>query len=428
MASFVSRFDFRAPGADRKARQELYTRALDQAAYLDEHGHDALMVSEHHVSDDGYLPSPLVVAAAMVARTRTLPITVSALLVNMYEPVKLAEDVAVLDHLSAGRVSYTLGLGYRPEEYALFGRAWETRGADIEERIELLLALWRGEEVEHDGRRVRLTPLPFSEPHPFLFYGGGTPAAARRAARLGLNFQPNVADKALRELYNEECRRHGREPGFVLLPPPGPATVFCAEDPERFWAEYGEFLLADAMAYRAWSSTNNSLITDDSSTVEELRAGGRFLVRRPRRDDPPVPRARAARRLVPPAVRRPARGALVGEPAADLRAGRACPGGDRVTSELPSGWTLDDTSAEEVERERAVYEPFTEKLRELVDLGIRSEVDLETGTVQALDAASTRSARNWSRKPPSPGWLPSMRGRSGPLRRSASCSTTRKSS
>ena len=134
MTSFVSRFDFRAPGADRTARQELYARALDQAAYLDEHGHDALMVSEHHASDDGYLPSPLVVAAAMVARTRTVPITVSALLVNMYEPVKLAEDVAVLDHLSAGRVSYTLGLGYRPEEYALFGRAWETRGADIEAR------------------------------------------------------------------------------------------------------------------------------------------------------------------------------------------------------------------------------------------------------------------------------------------------------
>src|SRR3954447_24757308 len=150
MTSFVSRFDFRAPGAERERRQELYTRALDQAAYLDEHGHDALMVSEHHASDDGYLPSPLVVAAAMVARTRTVPITVSALLVNFYEPVKLAEDVAVLDHLSAGRVSYTFGLGYRPEEYALFGRTWETRGADIEARIELLLALWRGEEVEYD--------------------------------------------------------------------------------------------------------------------------------------------------------------------------------------------------------------------------------------------------------------------------------------
>jgi alkanesulfonate monooxygenase SsuD/methylene tetrahydromethanopterin reductase-like flavin-dependent oxidoreductase (luciferase family) len=280
MSSFVSRFDFRAPGADRRARQELYARALDQAAYLDEHGHDAVLVSEHHASADGYLPSPLLVAAAIVARTKTVPITVSALLVNMYDPIKLAEDVAVLDQLSGGRVSYTFGLGYRPEEYALFGRAWESRGADIEKRIELLLALWRGEEVEYDGRTVNVTPPPFSDPHPFLFYGGGTPAAARRAARLGLNFQPNVADKALRDLYNEECRSHGREPGFVLLPPPGPGTVFCAEDPERFWAEYGEHLLADAMAYRAWSSSTamNSLITDDSSTVEELRAGGRYLV------------------------------------------------------------------------------------------------------------------------------------------------------
>ena len=280
MSTFVSRFDFRAPGADRSTRQGLYSRALEMATYLDEHGHDAVMVSEHHASDDGYLPSPLVVAAAMVARTKTVPITVSALLVNMYDPVKLAEDVAVLDHLSAGRVSYTFGLGYRPEEYELFGGDWETRGADIEQRIELLLALWRGEEVAYDGRTVSVTPLPFSEPHPFLFYGGGSPAAARRAARLGLNFQPNVADKALRELYNEECRRHGRDPGFVLLPPPGPGTVFCAEDPERFWAEYGTHLLADATAYRAWSSAGatNALITDDSTTVEELRAGGRYLV------------------------------------------------------------------------------------------------------------------------------------------------------
>jgi alkanesulfonate monooxygenase SsuD/methylene tetrahydromethanopterin reductase-like flavin-dependent oxidoreductase (luciferase family) len=280
MTTFVSRFDFRAPGADRATRQELYSRALEQAAYLDEHGHDAILVSEHHASDDGYLPSPLVVAGAVSARTTRVPITVSALLVNFYEPVKLAEDVAVLDLLSAGRVSYTIGLGYRPEEYALFGQSWETRGADIERRIELLLALWRGEAVELDGRQVSTTPLPFSDPHPFLFYGGGSPAAARRAARLGLNFQPNVADKALRDLYLEECRRHGREPGFVLLPPPGPGTVFCAEDPDRFWASYGKHLLADAMAYRAWSSAGatNSLITDDSTTVEELRAGGRYVV------------------------------------------------------------------------------------------------------------------------------------------------------
>ena len=190
MTTFVSRFDFRAPGADRATRQELFSRALEQAAYLDEHGHDAILVSEHHASDDGYLPSPLVVAAAVAARTTRIPITVSALLVNFYDPVKLAEDVAVLDNLSAGRVSYTIGLGYRPEEYALFDQPWETRGADIERRIELLLALWRGEQVEHDGRQVSITPLPFSDPHPFLFYGGGSPAAARRAAGSGSTSSP----------------------------------------------------------------------------------------------------------------------------------------------------------------------------------------------------------------------------------------------
>ena len=72
------------------------------------------MISEHHAADDGYLPSPLLVASAFAAVTSRVPITVSALLVNLYEPVRLAEDIAVLDHLSKGRVAYTFGLGYRP--------------------------------------------------------------------------------------------------------------------------------------------------------------------------------------------------------------------------------------------------------------------------------------------------------------------------
>lgn len=267
---FATRYDFRAPGADAETRQEIYARAVEQAAYVDRHGQDALMVSEHHAADDGYLPSPMLVASAFAAATTRIPITVSALLVNLYEPVRLAEDIAVLDHLSKGRVSYTFGLGYRPVEYTLHGRSWETRGRDVEERIGRVLEAWASAAV---------TPAPYSRPHPFLFYGGGSPAAARRAARLGLNFQPQHGDPALKALYDETCRAAGREPGFVLQAPSGgPANVFCAERPEEFWERYGHHLLADAVAYQEWHGEAGSYVVDHSRTVAEMRAAGVYVV------------------------------------------------------------------------------------------------------------------------------------------------------
>ncbi len=273
MPHFVARYDFRAPGAEPAERQEIFARAVDQAAYLDQHGHDALMVSEHHAAEDGYLPSPLLVASAFAAVTTRIPISVSALLVNLYETPRLAEDIAVLDHLSRGRVSYTFGLGYREEEYELFDRSWATRGHDIEQRIEDLLRSWRDGEV---------TPAPYTQPHPFLSYGGGTPAAAKRAARLGLGFQPQDADVALRDLYNEECRAHGRDPGIAILAPPGPANIFCAEDPEEFWGKYGHHLLADAQGYQSWRSASvTSYVRDDSQTVEDMQAKGVYVVLTP---------------------------------------------------------------------------------------------------------------------------------------------------
>ncbi|GEP35271.1 hypothetical protein NSZ01_30390 [Nocardioides szechwanensis] len=282
MAHFVTRYDFRAPGADPATRRELFGRAVEQAAYLDEHGEDALMLSEHHAAEDGYLPSPIPVASAFAAVTSRVPITVSALLANFYDPIRLAEEIAVLDHLSGGRVSYTIGLGYRREEYDHFGRPWSTRGADIERVIQVLQQAWTGEPFELDGRRVRVTPTPYSQPHPMLFYGGGSPAAARRAGRLGLHFAPQHGDPELHAAYEEECRAHGREPGVILRSPKGPANVFCAEDPDAFWGKYGHHLLADATSYAAWrGSEQRSYVQDDSTTVAEMRAAGVYVVLSP---------------------------------------------------------------------------------------------------------------------------------------------------
>lgn len=299
--NFVVRYDFRAPGASPAERSELFRRAVEQAAYAERHGQQALMLSEHHVSPDGYLPSPIPVAAAFAAVTSTIPISVAALLVNLYDPVRLAEEIAVLDHLSAGRVNYTLGLGYRREEYDLFGSAWETRGPDIEERIERMLSAWS------DGT---VTPGPYSQPHPMLFYGGGSVAAAKRAARLGLNFQPQVGGPELKEVYEQECRARGREPGYTLLAPSGPANVFCTEDPDEFWERYGHCLLADAQGYAAWRAADTtSYVRDDSGSVEEMRAAGVYVVHTP---DDLVDRCRAGEiRLV---TSHPACGGLPTEP------------------------------------------------------------------------------------------------------------------
>lgn len=281
MSAFVTRYDFRAPGEALSRQHEMFARCLDQVGYIEAHGQSAIVLSEHHASGDGYLPSPMMVASAVAARTSTISVSVAALLANLHDPLRMAEDIAVLDHLSNGRVSYTFGLGYRPEEYAMFGRPWETRGADIEKAIGVLQQAWTGTPFEYDGRTVQVLPTPYSPGGPTLFYGGGSKAAARRAARLGLHFQPQVAEPALRDLYVEECRAHGREPGFVMLPPGGPATVFCSEDPDRFWAENGKYLLAEARGYNAWHNDFTSLVRDSSDSVEQMRMAGVYVVETP---------------------------------------------------------------------------------------------------------------------------------------------------
>ena len=169
-----------------------------------------------------------------------------------------------------------------------------------------------------------MTPGPFSQPHPMLFYGGGSVAAAKRAARLGLHFQPQVGGAELKAAYEEECRAQGREPGYTLLAPAGPANVFCAADPDDFWERFGQHLLADAQGYAAWRGADtSSYVRDDSSTVEEMRAAGVYVVLTADDLVDAVPGRRDPAGDQPPGLRRAARRAVVGVAAADQRDGAA---------------------------------------------------------------------------------------------------------
>jgi alkanesulfonate monooxygenase SsuD/methylene tetrahydromethanopterin reductase-like flavin-dependent oxidoreductase (luciferase family) len=270
---FLMRFAMRCQTDDSAERAQLYRTALDMTEWAQDKGCVSTIVSEHHAVEDGYLPSPIPLAAAMAARTTTMSINVSALLPALYEPVKLAEDMAVVDLLSGGRVSYVIGIGYRDDEFAMFGVDRRSRAQLVEDRIVLLRRLWAGESVEIDGRTVRITPLPYSRGGPLLAYGGGTLAAAQRAGRLGLYFMANTADTSLETAYRAEAERAGVRPlGCRFMDPELPLTVFVADDPDKAWAEIGDYLLRDAVGYASWNSGSGSPNVSHATTVTELRS------------------------------------------------------------------------------------------------------------------------------------------------------------
>jgi alkanesulfonate monooxygenase SsuD/methylene tetrahydromethanopterin reductase-like flavin-dependent oxidoreductase (luciferase family) len=276
VTAFLARYDLRHPPTSGWTHREIYAEFLHQAAYLDTHGFDALVLCEHHGVDDGYLPAPMLAAAAAAAVTERIALSVAALLVNLREPVRLAEEIAVLDHLSGGRASYVVALGYRQEEYAMFGLPWERRGQRIEAIVTTILAALGGDPFECDGRTVTITPVP--DAAPFILYGGGSVAAARRAGRLGLGFSPQVSDPALAEAYRAACVEAGHPEGLLSMPAEGPGNFFCAEDPDRFWDQEGAHLLHDARSYNSWHGELESVVRDRSTTVEDLRANGIYVV------------------------------------------------------------------------------------------------------------------------------------------------------
>lgn len=268
---FTLRFDMRAPAWGAPAA-DLYGAAPEMCAWAEDHGGLAAVLCEHHGSEDGYLPSPLILAPAIAARTTRLPMNL-ILILPFYEPVRLAEDMAVLDIISGGRASYTLALGYRPEEFEHFGLAVGDRGRLADEKLPLLRRLLSEETVVEDGRRITVTPRPQTDGGPSMLWGGGTVAAARRAGRYGLGMLGNANAPGMQEAYEAACRKHGHTPGPTMFPSRDTASVvFVADDVDRAWKELGEHLLHDVRAYAAWNPGDQTTAGfTHVNTVEELR-------------------------------------------------------------------------------------------------------------------------------------------------------------
>jgi alkanesulfonate monooxygenase SsuD/methylene tetrahydromethanopterin reductase-like flavin-dependent oxidoreductase (luciferase family) len=273
---FMLRFDMRSPDTGAPT-PDLYRAALDMAEWAETRGCLSAILCEHHTSSDGYLPTPMVLASALAARTAVLPITIAVVLLPLYDPVRLAEEMAVLDNLSRGRVSYVAAIGYRPVEYEMYGVDFHRRGRIAEEKLSVLLRAKTGEPFEHEGRRIHVTPRPLTPGGPSLAWGGGSIAAARRAGRLGLGFLAQGGPAGIEAAYAEAAREAGHEPGMCFVPPTDTATtVFVADDVDRAWDELGEYLMNDVRGYAEWNvgDTTTANISFVQSP-EELRAENR---------------------------------------------------------------------------------------------------------------------------------------------------------
>jgi alkanesulfonate monooxygenase SsuD/methylene tetrahydromethanopterin reductase-like flavin-dependent oxidoreductase (luciferase family) len=270
---FTMRFDMRAPATGAPA-PDLYSAALEMAAWAETRGCLSAVVCEHHAAEDGYLPSPVVLASAMAARTATLPITVAIVTLPLYDPVRLAEEMAVLDNISRGRVSYVAAIGYRPVEYEMYGIDYHRRGQIADEKLAVLLQAKTGEPFEHEGRRIHVTPAPFTPGGPMVAWGGGSPPAARRAGRHGVGFLAQGGGSELSEVYEVAARAAGHQPVMCYVPDAdSPTTVFVADDLDRAWEELGQYLMHDVRSYASWNEGDHhtaSLSFVDSA--EELRA------------------------------------------------------------------------------------------------------------------------------------------------------------
>ncbi len=277
MAMIGIRFDLRVPPFAHTTHAEMYATCLDQCAWADEQGLDIIVLSEHHGVDDGYIPAPLTLAAAIAGRTKTIRINIAAVLVPLHDPVRMAEQLAVLDLASAGRVSFVAGLGYRQEEFEMAAVDRKQRGKLLEEYVGIMRQAWTGEPFEWRGRTVRVTPKPTGS-GPMILVGGSTEIAARRAARLRAGFFPAIGDQHLADTYNAECARLGFKSGFVNLPG-GPGFVHVSEDPERDWARIAPHALYDSQTYAAWQTPDQrSQMHVEAQTTEDVRKSGVYRV------------------------------------------------------------------------------------------------------------------------------------------------------
>ncbi|MFP5307286.1 MAG: LLM class flavin-dependent oxidoreductase [Gammaproteobacteria bacterium] len=245
-------YDFRNPAQWRRPWPDLYAEILDFAAWSEGAGFSGAWVPEHHGAADGYMPAPLVALAAIAARTRTIKLGSAIALAPLYHPVRFAEECAVLDILSGGRLEMALAIGYRRCEAQAYGVDFSTRGRRTDEFLEIVHRLWAGETLSYDGRHFSLQNASIAPTPPRgripLYIGGFSDKALERAAKYGDGYFGN---EEVCDLYAEKLRTAGKDPAGGRVRIQGLFTV-VAHDPEKALHELAPYFHHVNNSYGQW--------------------------------------------------------------------------------------------------------------------------------------------------------------------------------
>ncbi len=246
-------YDFRNPPQWWRPSEQLYGQILDQIVWAEELGIDSVWLTEHHFCDDGYTPSPLVIAAAIGSRTTQLRIGTNLMLLPLHDPVRVAEDAATVAILTGGRFDLGVGLGYRKIEFDTFRRSLRNRPSLLEEGVDVIRRAWSGQPVSFAGKRfsigdVTVRPVPAIAPR--LLIGGMSSVAIERVARIADGFLST--QNAHHSTYLDALVRAGKDPAAGAIC--AGQWVIIDEDPERTWARIGDHAVYQLNEYIAWGA------------------------------------------------------------------------------------------------------------------------------------------------------------------------------
>ena len=274
----IGYFSLQSPPFNPRAHKDLYAEMLDEISMADDMGFDSAWLTEHHFLKDGYCPSMMVTAAAIAARTKKIRIGTGVLLMPLHDPVRVAEDAAVVDLISGGRLILGIGLGYRPEEFAGFGRSLSERRGRMEESLEILNSSWRDEPFTFKGKyynleNVNVTPKPVQRPIP-IWIGAFTEPAIRRAARIGaplyvpaIGIIPIV--KYLFDMHANLLKEYGRNPEDFEKPLVREMYISDTKS-DKIWEKIKENVTYTAKGYASWGSMvdrSGNLLSDPDDPI-----------------------------------------------------------------------------------------------------------------------------------------------------------------